>query len=476
MKRLILFALAALPMMLNARAPQPQYPAYDVPAGITVAPAQGFVSVSGSTYPKGVSNIGLTFGRTVCKNPANTTPAKLYKDDFAVPAATTLVTSIDMQTQQTAGVLFKDRAWNSTGVYKIEIPEGMFCYSDETDSQGNPVPGAPVPAVNLMYEIYIGYEISPRAGLIDQLDVIYLMFDEADEVIPDPSKMNGSGEMIGMSFYKDNASASYELNYSVMDLNGTGKKNVVAFRIGDSDGIAQEFMEPGVFGLNIPAGCFKYLTYGPNHDTDSSDYIERANDNILVKYIIPNMPAPEIYPFTDEPQESFTSFFLQPSEDFFKSWFVNDKTVSYLYRVNEDGVVDDTVPVAELRPRSAYWEQGNPELTNEFELYLYDREADAEIKEIKPAPGTYCLHVAESTLNGMSQYMEFLNGDPFEYYYEVAADPSEVKDVEAVDPENNLVTVYNVAGVCVARDADKAVLGTIAKGLYIVNGKKVLVK
>ena len=478
MKKLLLFAIAALPMMMSARAPQCSINPFPVPEGITVSPAQGFVEVSGTAYPKGVSNIGLTFTKPVCQNPQSTEPAKLYMDNMVTPAATTLATGIDMETQRTASVLFKNRTWNGTGVYKIEIPEGMFCYVASYDAGGEPVPGDPVPAVTLGYEIYVGYNVLPQPGIIDQLDNVYVYFPDADKVIPQPENMKAQGSNPALSFYKDNSDAEYGLTYVVMDYDQDGRENEVVFTIGDNDGIAMEFMEPGTFGLYVPAGAFKYVVYGPNHDADPSDEIEYENAPILIKYTIPNMPAPQIYPDPSNPLTEFSDFYLYPSEDFFKSWFSNDRISSYIYSVSDTGIIDDSAPIAEVKAKAnQYWDSTDDTTVNELELYLYDREKDQVMTSMTPPPGRYVLVLEQGLINGMSQYNDFILGDPFQYYYTIF-DPnmSGVEEVEPAAPADELLTVYNVAGVCVARDADKSVLGTIAKGLYIVNGKKVLVK
>ncbi len=57
---------------------------------------------------------------------------------------------------------------------------------------------------------------------------------------------------------------------------------------------------------------------------------------------------------------------------------------------------------------------------------------------------------------------------------EFVGSTSGVADVET--DGNNVVTVYNSTGVCVLNKADRSTLNSLPKGLYVVNGKKVMIK
>lgn len=470
-KSLLLASLMLLPIAALAKSPTPANEPAPLPTGVSVAPSQGFVDISGSNYPLGVSSIGITFGgKEIVINENCTTPAELYYNDFSTPYVTTLSRSVDAQTWSTAGVIFKGGTYKNNGVYKIVIPEGMFCYASGTDSNGDPTGTEPTPGMTLYYEIYVGYQVIPAPGVVSELEDIRLVFADADEVIAN----NGANSV---SFYKDNAAGDYSVIQEVADLNNDGIKNTVVFRI-DQDGIAATFSESGVFGLNIPAGAYTYRIYGPNHATDPTDYVEYTTDEILVKYNIPKIPQPEIWPYTDETVEEFEYFELTMPDNFTK-WFQNDRTYSNLYGVTDNGVVDTTYPY--VRAMVTDYEDCTETM---IVLHLIDATTLEPLDSYTPPrSGLYCFRLGESLFSGEYQSLiqgaspEFITSDPFDYYYEVKVQggSSSVIDIEEA-AKADTVTVYTFTGIRVALDADPAVLGGLAPGLYIVNGKKMLKK
>ena len=468
MKNLLLVVALLLACSMSAKSPELEITPQPLPDGVSaVFPTQGFVEVSGSAYPKGVSNVGVNFSSYIVPNPDNTTPALLYFNDMETPADTTLASSVDVMTNIGGGVVFKGATWNKTGIYKVEIPEGFWKFEE----------GALTPALTLYYQIYIGYNVLPTPGVVPEIENIVLTFPDADKIVAT------SNPTLELEFYKDNSDAQYTTAYSIMDYNGDGKENEVVFTIGTSDGISQIFIEPGIFGLRVDAGYFEYITYGPNYAADPTDFVSRKNEALLFKYQIPSIPMPEINPETDYPVESFDYFILY-MPDSFEKFFANDRTSSNLYAVNENGIVDDSRSLCRVRfvPENNY---ENPETEECFPdmiiLNLFDVESGEPLESFTPAPGTYCLRLADGLFSGVytSQIEgvdpEFVNSSPFDYYY-IVEDSSAVKNVEEVAAAEEVVTIYTLSGIRVAHNENPAVISSLKPGIYIVNGKKVLKK
>ncbi len=467
MKKLLLLSVLLLPACLLAKSPQPQVQEAPLPSGVSsVSPAQGFVEVSGPAFPKGVSNIGVTFSNDIIVNEANTTPALLYFNDFTTPAAKTLAVGVDMETLKTGSVLFKSTTWNKTGIYKIEIPEGYWLY----DGSNNPTP-----AITLYYEIYIGYNVVPTPGVVPELDLVVLTFWEADKVERTPNSSST------ISFYQDNSDQVYSVHYTIMDYNGDGKENEVVFNVGDFNGIAQTFRQTGIFGLMIDSGAFTYYVYGPNYANDPEDYVVRKNDDLLLKYNIPNIPMPEIDPPTDEILEYFDYFTLWMPERFTK-WFTNDKTSCNIFAVNDNGIVDTNTSLCRVR---FVWDNNMEDEENVYAdkivLNLFDVETNEPLDKFMPPSGFYCLKLADGLFSGMYQSLldgaspEFVNSSPFDYYYEISNSVG-VEDIKAVEAAAESYDIYTLTGLRVARNADASVLSTLKPGLYIINGKKIMKK
>lgn len=61
------------------------------------------------------------------------------------------------------------------------------------------------------------------------------------------------------------------------------------------------------------------------------------------------------------------------------------------------------------------------------------------------------------------------------YVWEFDYEPNYVDSVEGITDEPTTYTVYTITGVCVLNKADASALSTLSKGLYIINGKKVMI-
>ncbi len=88
--------------------------------------------------------------------------------------------------------------------------------------------------------------------------------------------------------------------------------------------------------------------------------------------------------------------------------------------------------------------------------------------------GTYTLLIPEGLFGNLDETMY---NPELSYTFNVGEEPSTTGISDAVAADGNeTVKVYTVSGVLVAEGARSEVIGTLAKGLYIVGGKKVVVR
>ncbi len=459
--------VAMAPANMSAHAPQPVNPPAELPAGISVSPVQGFVDISNNASPNGVSSIGLSFSQEVVPNAANTEPALLYHNDMDTPAASTLITSIDTETWRLGGVIFKDRTWNVAGVYKVEIPAGMFCYASGVNDLGEPTGTEPTPGMTLYYEIYKGYSLSPASGTYGSLSEAELTFTDAYEVEANPSANT-------ISFYMDNSMDSYMVKYELVAPTTDDEHYAVKFSFG-SNGSYGEVSTPGIYGLLIPAGAFTYRSPGPSFATDPTDYVERTNEEILVKYTVPRYPAPEIDPDPNFAIKQFDSFNIY-LPDGFTLWFADNMAQNNIYRVDEEGNIDTTKVYAYAKAGAANASDGF------VTLNLYDPVSHQPLATYTPdEPGLYCLRLCTSLLFGewpaaVSGGEPYLGGsDAYDYFYTVISATTGIGcpgvEAETISP---LGGVYNLNGVRVAEEADAATMRSLPKGVYISGGRKIM--
>ena len=171
--------------------------------------------------------------------------------------------------------------------------------------------------------------------------------------------------------------------------------------------------------------------------------------------------------------------------DNFTKIATNDKTASNIYAVNENGIVDSSRSLCKVRYVFENNTDDDPDdpnampYTDRIVLNLFDVETGEPIDEFKPVSGLYCLRLADGLFFGSYQSLvsgsapEFLNSNPFDYYYEVENSVG-VKNIDTIKSEN--LDIYTLSGIRVAKNADASVLSSLKPGLYIINGKKILKK
>lgn len=427
---LLLLAAAAIcaPVAVAQHAARPSVDPIDLPDGITsVSPAQGFVDVSPNANPLGVGEITLNFKSSPEVNRSCTAEAKCWYNGEVNPISTATVANaaIDMMGSNMGSVSFSG-ALTRPGTYHVEIPAGMFT-----------VGGAASPAVQLNYEIYNLYNISPAPGVVDYLSEINLLFPDADEV-----RVNKSGIELSL------ITSDTTIPFSIRQTSETpdGPKNLVVMSVGAN------ITQPGTYLLHAVSDTFTAIKYGPNYATDPTDYTVWYSPEIICHYQVADFPAPAIDPAQGEVY-GFKKFTLTMPSDF-QLFMVDNMTTSYIYPLMPDGSKGAEV-IAKLKA-SRDWD-----VADEVYLNVVGDEM------ITPTPGDYVLVLSNALISGMYNG-SFVNTVSYRYVYTVVKDPTSVTGVRIERPV--LQGIYTLDGKRLSDDAN------LPAGIYVIDGKKTMVK
>lgn len=465
MKKSLLLSAALLSMtVISASA---SLPSSNVPAGITVQPQpSSTIDISPNAFPLGASAISLTFTSDVDKNTNNERPALLYYNDFTTPVSSTLATSIDMVTWKSAGVLFSDK-WTKNGLYKIEIPEGMFF-----------VGGSPNPALELYYEIDVPWYSNPVDKMVlTELGEVVLTFPDVESVKK-----------------TDKFKVEFGTLTETMGCYSEIEDNKLIFRM-DQGGISSAITNPGQYLLTVQAESIEYVKNGET----------RMCDEIRLTFFISAAPEPDIWPYCDEVQDGIEYFELELNPGFKTAaegsfLLANDRAINYLYPADEYGNIDTKAPVAiakvmyaesDLDNRRIYLGLFNPDNYEEplnFEIDKHDSFYTSDwtvvpgtLKAWKPeVSGSYCLLLSQGLYSGNYQSIvagsseSFITSDPYRFYYDIMGNITGVEDVEIA--EKATVDAYTLTGLQVLKGASKDAVKNLPAGFYVVNGKKVIIK
>jgi hypothetical protein len=392
----------------------------DLPAGVvSVDPPQGLVDLSNNANPLGVTQISVVFESSNLEpNPNAQGDVVMYKDAAdaiydSVPASSA---TVDQYTHQFGSIIFEHNH-TAVGTYSISIPKGTWL-----------VDGEESPEIGLVYEIENTTTITPAAGIVDKLDKVTIQFNNADAV--------------SLRINNIVASAAGSADDCKVDVSVDG--NVVELAISNYDGSE---LAPSTYTIFIPAKTFKLTTNG----------VDDYNTDILLQYVIPAVPKPEISPAEGE-VNGFKEFTLTPAEDF-ELWMVDDKTRSYIYAVNADGTLAADASYKLLASLSE----------GKVVLKVLDDSWQAVEEPVVPTPGRYALVLANALLSG-SYNNDFVSSAAFTYYYDVVATTTGITVVKV--ESTPIGDVYNLSGVKVAHGADQ--MRQLPAGVYIVNGIKVV--
>lgn len=393
---------------------------------LSVSPAQGWVDTSNNANPLGVTEISVSFQTTPEVNPDCTSNISIYVDDSNVAAETLIaneVAYVDAMGYPTGGFIFKKR-YTAPGFYHVSIPEGVWLLD-----------GVASPAIELNYGIRQLQTLSPAPGICSELSTITLTVTGTNV-----QQNNTPGLFSGLDDYDLSISIEEGTDLSVITM--TTDKPITT---------------PDTYTLLIPAGTFAY-------DIEEDGQTVTINSQeIVATYYISAIPKPAIDP-AEGTVEGFDNFTITMPEGY-SMLFADTMSINFIYPVMPDGSLS---PSYEYRVRVAEYDSE----AGTVQLVVLNSEGMPTETLLSPANGEYALKLADSMVSGFYNE-EFVNTAPFIYYYTV----NNTTGIENIGlTENEMLDVYTVTGIRVGRNLDRESLKALPAGLYIVNGKKILVR
>ena len=362
-----------------------------------------------------------------------------------------------------AQVLYDDDDWTVinvelldpvtvAGEYEIVIPSRAICTDEFFESDGNKGICNP--------EIRLTYTVDPN-GAVDPVDPQEAL--EYTSVYPEIGSEVKSISQIVLSFAEDVTCEDFTVEvYSVA-------RNVVATGIGRTD-----FMDPNriVIDFNEPiVEDGKYEVVIPNHVIINGDYYESdgkeglCNPEYRLYYTVVaqgsddpvNPGEQEVFNYTSiDPESGSTVSELSHISLTFPDVVMTWNTTAYVYKA--DAV--DSDPVAEA---VISWDM--------MDEYLINVNLNTPVAE----DGEYVVVIpARSVCDDAFFMSEGKNGicNPEIRLEYTVGNGSGVNVVDG----SELVDVYDVQGRLVLHNASSAALKSLSKGIYVVGGKKIVVK
>ncbi len=402
-----------------------------------------FDPASGSTI-----NLATTGGVVNSKNQwyiLNLTPMTgvSYNDDCTVPATITdsegnIVATIPASTVYAQKGVLKIKFYDAdnkavvidkNGKYTLSIPEGFFI-AEFVEGQI-----IEAPSMTLEYTIEGGKSsfeqkttLSPAAGAYQLFPTVTVTYEGAEAI------QIAEGATVSMDM-------SSKQNALTFDVTAEGNKLILTPKNDFND-----YVSPyTVYRINIPAGLFK-LVYPGNNVLD--------NDALTIdQYKINPLPIATISPAPGSTVKELTTLTIETK-------IAISKKPDALTKIRVYNVVDGErgTEVAQF---------GSFVITDDTTdkctiTATINKELGEGEYEVAIPSGFYQAKISGQAMNSPVMALR----------YTISVNTS----VESLIEENANVTVYTLTGVRVLDNAEPAALNTLAKGLYIVNGKKVVIR
>ena len=202
---------------------------------------------------------------------------------------------------------------------------------------------------------------------------------------------------------------------------------------------------------------------GAHEKSESAIISTEQNIEALYRYTVSQIDAPTISP-SDRVLDSFSTFELTVPQgaDF---WFLNDKAINFIYKVNDDG---------SLAPDASYRLKGQ-RIGNTDKILLNVFENGAFAESVTPEPGAYALQLAYGLFSG-SWNGEFVNSAPFVYYYDAIENINDITMLPS-DTDNAIDAkgIYSIEGKKISGKSGSMQINALPDGIYIIDGKKTYV-
>lgn len=337
--------------------------------------------------------------------------------------------------------LVADPAFTYDGPVVLILPAGFLVFGEETDAvaskaqsfeftmKGGAVPGATLEPVSINPE---------NNSVVEKLDQVILTFPEGTIVSP---------QTYFVEVYNNREMAGYALlSYDINCTNVINIKFAETSNASDNDCIA--LTEPGNYFIALPEGAIISGEDGNGPFTPEMNLIYTIEDNQSVTYIEPV----EVSPASGSTVKSLEKVVVT---------FPEDNVVGpAIYSLPVNNAAGETVAYAYL---GIDWDIAN------IIVITFTEDINNNIPTVISANGTYTITVPEGAI--------FDDAGPVNSEFVLTYTVDENVAVESISTDNQLRgDVYNLQGVCVLRDADAAAVKALAKGIYVINGRKVVVK
>ncbi|MBD5217109.1 MAG: hypothetical protein HDS73_01260 [Bacteroidales bacterium] len=352
------------------------------------------------------------------------------------PGAITLSTpagraNADIEIKGKVAYFNLDKEYNETGVYNLTIPSRLFNVTIDNEVLNNQI----IEKVYTISEVK-NAQIEPAQGILpsNKLDKIKLILGEDDEILAigasqGYNRLFPMGED-GEPDYSPSGRVFYKVQYPEEAVGG----NEITLVPGDDRSVT---LKPGNYVFITPSAL--YTLYSGETPREAKYYWTVLED-------LATLAKPAITPA--EGNVNDVNFFtLAASEAVTK---VNN-ILSYVYPVNADGTFGPAVATLMATGGTT------------------DKDVDlVAINTIKAPKGKYALVTSKGLyVCGDKQ------ADNYTFYFDLDTDLA-VEGIAATD--NGLYEVYSLTGVRVLHNATADEVSRLAKGFYIINGKKVVVR
>lgn len=334
------------------------------------------------------------------------------------------------------------------GQYELLIKEGAFDYANESEDAALEGERIKVQEISATYKIDgIAYTFDPTSGsVVEDLSTITISFPNYKGI----NVLDANEYVGGIVLENTTTGVSYVLaGADLADRSENGTSYTLHFA-SEVAGDVEPITLPGNYELSIKDGVFYY-----GDDIETAEKLPAMS----AKYVIDGTPI-VLSPASGETLEEIEVINVN---------FITDQDVEFA------GIKDPrAILLTNVETEEVYTLAGDPvqvgRTENEGITYMmrFVAEGEDEAAIIRTA-GTYVLTINEGA---------FLIGEEhspaLEATYIVVDTTTGVSEV--LGEEASEYNVYTVNGVQVLKNADKNAVNALPAGLYIINGKKVIVK
>lgn len=393
----------------------------------------------------------IEYGVVPTPNPACTEPATISLDGEVISevyAGTNKVQIRVMQSDTSIRLVFTTKRYTDPGKYTVKVPAGFCTFNDGADISA---------ATEFEYIIPRNPDMTivPAEGYANEIPREFkLTFDGVREIILHECSTDADGIGV-LAIYSPE-----DTYYPAMRVEGNVLTMVAIDPAGEGSGTFNELPEDYDVSQLVPfkdPGKYTLAIYPQNLTLVLDDGTEFVPAPINFNWYIANVPYPELTPAPGVVKELTELIISLPGDDTF-GMFMGAPGV---YAVKENGELGDRVSATQ-RPTGVV--RGSKSVTYTL---------NAPVTE----PGKYAVKISKSSFSvqgsGQSMADDTFNSIDFVFYYEVDPEGGTL-DVQGVGVDAAGFTVWTASGILVGRNLDTAQFDRLPKGLYIVNGKKII--